>query len=134
MRRNGSASIKQVTVHDILLAAGVLMAALLLFAVFGSGKGHGRMVTVTVDGTFYGSWSLYEDREIRIGRGESANVLRIRDGQADMIRADCPDQICVRHKPVNKEGETIVCLPHKVVVTVSGSSEGDSSQTDVISR
>ncbi|MBR0382587.1 MAG: NusG domain II-containing protein [Eubacterium sp.] len=131
MRRNGSASTKPLIVHDILLAAGVLIAALLLFVIFGSGKRQGGMITVTVDGAVYGSWSLNEDRKIRIREGDSINVIRIRKGEADMILADCPDQICVRHRPVSREGETIVCLPHKVVVTVAGSRETDSTQTDV---
>ena len=46
------------------------------------------------------------------------NILVIKDGRADMTDADCPDRICVNHRPVSQEGETIVCLPHKVVVEV----------------
>ena len=42
-----------------------------------------------------------------------------------MKEADCPDQICVRHKAISKSGESIVCLPHKVVVEISSEEEQD---------
>ena len=47
----------------------------------------------------------------------------IKDGKADMIHADCPDKICVHQKAVSAENETIVCLPNKIVVTVTNSNE-----------
>lgn len=46
------------------------------------------------------------------------NVLIISDGKADMIDADCPDRICVGMKPINNIGESIVCMPNKLYVTI----------------
>jgi hypothetical protein len=37
-----------------------------------------------------------------------------------MTAADCPDKLCVKQRSIAKEGETIVCLPHRVVVKISG--------------
>ncbi len=61
-----------------------------------------------------------------LNSGSWYNVLLIKDGQASMTEADCPDLICVHHKPVSREGETIVCLPHKLVVEVTGKDSGPS--------
>ena len=57
--------------------------------------------------------------------GVVTNTLEIRDGCADMTDADCPDKICVNQKAVSRPGETIVCLPNKVVVEV----EADTGET-----
>ena len=46
------------------------------------------------------------------------NILVIKDGKAFIESADCKNQICVNHKPISKTGETIVCLPHKVLVEI----------------
>ena len=48
-----------------------------------------------------------------------------------MYEADCPDQICYSPEFVSKPGETIVCLPHRVVVEVKGEAP-DKDGTDII--
>ena len=40
--------------------------------------------------------------------------------------ANCGDQVCVRRGWAKENGETIVCLPHKLVIEVQGSQGGDS--------
>ena len=43
---------------------------------------------------------------------------------AKMEWADCPDQLCVHQKAISRTGESIICLPNQVVVSVQGSKEG----------
>ena len=76
---------------------------------------------VTVDGEVYGTYSLAKDQTIEIQDG---NRLRIQNGQAKMEWADCPDQLCVHQKAISRTGESIICLPNQVVVSVQGSKEG----------
>ncbi len=102
-----------------------ILSLLLIVSLVGAGifflRGEGDMVKVTVDGALYGAYPLYEDAvvEIRTGKdGEQLNVLVIQDGEAYVKSATCPDGICVRHRPVSRDGESIACLPHKVAITV----------------
>ncbi len=91
---------------------------------------EGDTVTVTVDGAVYGVYSLSEDRVEDIRTGETGlNRLIIEDGKARIETATCPDGICAGHRPVSREGESIVCLPHRVVVTVSAT---DENQPDIV--
>jgi hypothetical protein len=91
---------------------------------------HGRVV-VTVDNEVYGEYALDQDRTERIEfKDGSYNVLEIRDGEADMTEASCPDQICVEHQKINKTNQTIVCLPNKVIVTIE---EGEETEVDSVS-
>ena len=48
-----------------------------------------------------------------------------------MESADCPDQICVRQKAISKEGESIICLPNKVVVSIVG---GEEKELDAVTN
>ncbi|MBN2259150.1 MAG: NusG domain II-containing protein [Clostridiales bacterium] len=48
------------------------------------------------------------------------NKILINNGVVTMLEADCRDQICVLSKAISKAGETIVCLPHRVVVEIVG--------------
>ncbi len=89
-------------------------------------------VEITVDGELYGVYPLQTDTEITIApKGETANVLVIAGGQADMREADCPDKLCVHQRAISKTNETIVCLPNRVVVTVVG---GRESEIDSIAK
>ena len=113
--------------NDIILIAFVLVicavGCLYLF-VF---RQSGDMVQITVDGVLYGTYSLSEDRVEEIRTGEDGhNRLIIRDGKAVMETASCPDGICVSHRPIFRVGESIVCLPNRVVVTVIGADDADA--------
>ncbi len=108
---------------EILLLIVIFLAILAIFCAYQlRQKEEGNTVRVTIDGEEYGTYSLNKDQEIPIEiDGEVTNFLVITDGCADMIEANCPDQLCVEMKAVSVEGETIVCLPNKVVVEVTES-------------
>ena len=91
----------------------------------------GDTVKVLVDGKLYGTYSLVEEREVEIKIGDNLNILVIKDGKADMINASCRDSICVKHRPISKNGETITCLPNKVSVVVERTSEKGDVDTTV---
>lgn len=48
------------------------------------------------------------------------NIILCQNGEVRMIQSNCPDQICVHHKAVSAVGENIICLPHKIVVEITG--------------
>ncbi len=88
----------------------------------------GDQVEITVDGKLYRTLPLDRNTTIEIPVEDgNTNTLTIRDGYADMTEANCPDHLCVKQKKISHEGETLVCLPHKVVVKIhsSGSDEKD---------
>lgn len=107
----------------ILMAVIVLLAGICLVSYHSFGKQDAKMLVVTVKGQVYGTYSLQKEREIYIN---DTNVLVVKDGMADMITADCPDQICVEHRSVSKSRETIVCLPNQVIVEIVGGKESDT--------
>lgn len=51
------------------------------------------------------------------------NVFMCYDGKASMIAASCPDKICVHHIAVSSAGESIICLPHKLIIEIIGEKE-----------
>ena len=46
------------------------------------------------------------------------NTIEVRDNQIRIKAATCPDQVCVLTGFISKPGETIVCLPHKLVIEI----------------
>ncbi len=105
--------------NDILLIAALLiLAAVGLVCFFAFGK-TGNYAVVTVDGNEISRYSLITDLKTDIISPDGGiNTLIIEKGEAYIQSADCPDKICVSHRKISREGETIVCLPHKLVVSI----------------
>ena len=76
----------------------------------------------------YGRYRLEQDQEIDVN---DKNKVLIKDGKVRMEDADCPDQICVNHRAISRDGESIICLPNQTVVTIRG---GEEPEVDEIAR
>lgn len=107
---------------DLLVILLPLLAAGLLFLLLRP-SGAGQYVLVTVDGAEVGRYPLHEDCTVTIGEADY-NILEIRDGSAAVTDANCGDHTCVRTGQIRRAGETIICLPHRLVVKIIGGGEG----------
>ena len=106
--------------NDLLLVAVLLLLGGALALFLWLTRQAGGTVTVQVDGEVLLELPLSEDTRIVLGEGEHTNTLVIAGGKARISEASCPDRICVRQGAVQFAGESIVCLPHKLVITVQG--------------
>lgn len=108
--------------RDFLLLAVLLAAAALLFSVRGFFAGRPAvMVSVSVDGTEIMTLDLNRNDDIVIESGNGqTNHLIIEDGKAFLTEASCPDKLCVRQGAISETGQSIVCLPNRVIVTIVG--------------
>lgn len=103
---------------DIILSVGIIVLAVILFFGFFLFKTEGKQVVITVDGEVFGTYSISTDREIEVKTERGVNIVSIYDGKVSVTAADCPDKYCVNHVAVNETGETVVCLPHRMIVEV----------------
>lgn len=114
--------------NDIILAAVILLIAVAGLLLMNSSKTQGDFAVVKIDGVEKHRYSLSENVTVDIVTGkedENVNTLVIKDGEAFMKEADCPDGICVAHRPIKNTGESIVCLPHKIVVEIQSKDNID---------
>lgn len=117
--------------NDVLLAVALVAIAALIWLFTYLNRSEGASVSVTVNGEVFGEYPLDTDAEIRIGEGESYNILVIKDGEAQITEASCPDKLCINQGKISYEGQSIICLPNKVVVEVQG---GESSDYDAVAK
>lgn len=98
---------------DIVIIAAVLVLAV-FSAAFAFSRGWGETVTVKADNETVYTGSLYYDRTVKL----AGNTVVIENGSVYVSDADCKNQICVNHSPITKKGESIICLPNKVIVEI----------------
>lgn len=119
---------------DYILIIIVLFVALILYLFLG-GRSMGNQVRIELDGQEYGTYSLAVEQEIRVESKYGINVVQIEDGIVYMKEADCPDHYCMKQGKTNSKGKSLVCLPHKLVVSVTGDfQESDEGELDAISQ
>lgn len=103
---------------DLFLIAAILMIGIITFGVF-SFRASGKEAVVYQNGKETMRFALSEDVTVTLTNGEnSENEMVIENYKVSVHWADCPDQICVKQGEISKEGETIVCLPHKLVIKI----------------
>lgn len=109
--------------RDLILIGAILAVIIVLFAVITLTKKDGAYVVVRVDGQEVAKYSLIENGEYELNGG--TNLLRIENGDAFLVSANCPDHLCVKQGRIDQTGETITCLPNLLTVTVYGAENGD---------
>lgn len=119
--------------RDIFLIAAFLCVALIIYAFLYLSSYEGDIVIVKVDGTVVKELPLNQDDEFTVsGFQGGINSIIIRNGSVLASDADCPDKLCVKTGKINRVGETIVCLPHRVVVEIKSNSVSDNDNIDSV--
>lgn len=113
--------------NDLILTASVITLAVLVFFIISLTSPKGSFVEVKREGKIIGEYPLDRDIEVKLEDELGYNLLVIKDGKAYITEADCPDKLCVNQGGAEKNGETIVCLPNKTVITVRS---GETPETD----
>ena len=104
----------------IVIAAAVIGTAMW----FMRNSKQADKVTIKVDGNVIYSEALSRDNEINVdGFDGGHNTVVIKGGKVSVTDADCPDKVCMNTGEIDSVGQTIVCMPHRVVVEIEGSAQ-----------
>ncbi|MFD0898651.1 NusG domain II-containing protein [Loigolactobacillus binensis] len=61
------------------------------------------------------------------------NDVEIKGSRIAIVDANCQDQICVRRGWISKPGQTIVCLPHKLLIEIK-TNHGSQTQGGMVTE
>ena len=108
----------------VFAAAGIFFSGHL----FTSQKSAG-VVEIQIDGKVVETLDLQKERAFKINGG--TNTVQIENGKVKMAAANCPDQICVHQKAISRNGESIICLPNKIVLKIV---DGEEAELDAVTN
>ncbi len=104
--------------RDLILAAVLLLAAVFLL-LYNSRRPAAVRAQVTSGSQVVAELDLSKNQELDVdGPNGGHNHLIIGDGKIRCSEADCPDKLCIQQGEKNLEGDTIVCLPNQMAVTI----------------
>ncbi|MBD5499728.1 MAG: NusG domain II-containing protein [Lachnospiraceae bacterium] len=115
--------------NDIALIGALLVVSFFLFLLphLRNENQSFNEVVVLQSGEEIGRYKLSENKTVTI-KGpddQSYNLLLINEGDVKVTDADCPDQLCIRQKSIKRNGESIICLPHQLVILIDSPEESD---------
>lgn len=97
---------------DYILIVSAILLSVVLFFCFTTTKAN--TVTVKENNKIVYEGSIKKDKTVSLKN----NTVIIKNGNVYMKEANCKNKICVHTGKINKSGESIICLPNKVSVTV----------------
>lgn len=112
---------------DLVVWISVCITFLVLLIAFLLTSKSGELVQVRVSGKVVATYSMEQDGEYTIeGKNDGRNIVVIKDKKVYMKKANCPDKVCVNQGKISKVGQSIICLPHQVVVEIVEKKDSSS--------
>ncbi|MBS4872500.1 MAG: NusG domain II-containing protein [Peptoniphilus sp. oral taxon 375] len=108
---------------DKMVLASIIVISLVLFFLTSQTlrEAQNKYVSVQISGREVQKISLKKEKELREYNFKTklgTNKVLVKDGKVWVQESNCPDQICVHMAPIEKVGETIICLPHEFLVEI----------------
>jgi hypothetical protein len=84
---------------------------------------EGQEVSIYVNNREVYRLSLFERKTVSIQGIIGQTTVEIADGEVWVEKAPCPHQICKHMGKINRCGETIVCIPNRILIQIKGIPE-----------
>lgn len=116
---------------DFIIIAVLMLLSFLPEIILSAKVGKGYENTyaeITISGDLYKTIPLsnHKGEEIlEIKTKYGTNIIKIIDQKIGIIEADCSDKVCMNPEYIDKPGQSLVCLPHKVMIEIKGIAEDD---------
>ena len=106
---------------DFIIGILILLLAVGIWAYPHFIAEEGKVCRISVDGKFYGEMSLSDDGEMKL----PGCVVKVKDGKVFVEESTCPDKVCERTGKISKSGESIICVPNRISIEITGESATD---------
>ena len=93
----------------------VFLVLIVIITMMLNSHDSGDIVRITINNEVYGQYDLHKNQTINI---HDENIIVIQDNEVYMKEANCPDKLCVNQGNIDISGESIICLPHQLVVEI----------------
>jgi len=85
----------------------------------------GEKFVVSHDGKIILEGELSKDSEYSINGSLGEMKLLVRDGKISVVKSNCSRKLCIKRGSIAKQGESIICVPNRVIITIQGKGKVD---------
>lgn len=128
--------IKKMDIVIIVLLLIISFTPHLIFFKTSQKSSKNNYAIIKVDGKIHKKIDLSNvknNEEVNLNLPNGKNTLLIKNNSIQMDSANCNDALCVKQGNISKVGQTIICLPHKLIIEIKG-DELDSKDDLILSH
>jgi hypothetical protein len=102
------------TYYDYLLAAVIVILSASPLLSFVKPSGAPSKAVIYRNNTAIGQIELKDDAVINVGEMQ----IEVKGKKVRVLKTDCPNKICKHAGWISSPGQSLICLPNKVVVEI----------------
>lgn len=128
--------IKKMDIVIIVLLLIISFTPHLIFFKTSQKGSKNNYAIIKVDGKIHKKIDLSKvkkSEKVNLNLPNGKNTLLIKNNSIQMDSANCNDALCVKQGNISKVGQTIICLPHKLIIEIKG-DELDSKDDLILSH
>ncbi len=116
----------RLTFLDVLLVVALVVLPVWVLVRRHSLPHEHRAVEVRLGNRLYGAYPLERDALIQVA---DKMTVEIRSGRVRVRESNCPKGICRHAGWRSTPGSTIICLPNRIVITITGQGQEYDAET-----
>lgn len=103
---------------DFIIICSILLFSLICALFINLVKEEGTYVEVKINGEIIEVYDININGVYQLNGG--TNVLHIENNEVWIESAICPDKLCIKQGKISSVGESIICLPYRLTVRITG--------------
>lgn len=108
---------------DIVLTVSIVAICIVLVILPFFFSRDGSSVSIYVDGRLFAEKNISENSVTDV---DGMMTVVIENGKVYAQNSVCPSGVCEHSLPITKSGDSIICLPNKIMIKISGEGETDA--------
>lgn len=110
---------RKIRLFEILIICIIVILSVFLFLLYRIFSHDGKTAVITVDSEVINTINLEAEKNLTFKLyGHEDVIIELKDGQIRVLSSDCPDKICVNRGFISQVGESIICLPNKLIIEI----------------
>ena len=135
--------LKMIRPWDVIIVLALMLASFIPYVVFARQQAKAQaadqvltaVVTHDVKEVYHIQLTGHHGvSKFRFKNGNEYNEVVATNEQIEISDADCPDQLCVKKGKIERAGQTIVCLPHKLLVEIKSSKAANTGAGGMVTE
>ncbi|MCD6595436.1 NusG domain II-containing protein [bacterium] len=110
--------LKKLKIGDFIIAISVLFLGFL--PLIARHSSTAESFSIYLDGKKISRLSAGKDTTFSLDARLGKVIIEINDGRARVIESSCPEKICVRTGFIGKVGQSVACVPNKLLIVAEG--------------